>query len=212
MAKHTKTKYVQYEPGDIIAVPLQGGGWGASLIARRPASVQPPNALIACWGFDRQFADQPDWSNVRDLTLFDAAVYLECGDMNIAEGLWPILGHKEPFNPSEWPIPPTTFVHFRGDCHPVAAHRQRIIIVEDRELRGVNIRNDSYVPSDLYHLLPWGLGWGGRDTLSYAISLAVKARDPRYYFRPTPETVAVWNTCIDRVKNAGLFPVAEPRQ
>jgi hypothetical protein len=212
MAKQSRTKYAQYEPGDMVGVPLQGGGWGAALIARRPASERPPNALVACWGFDRLFDEQPTWEECRHLTLFDAAVFHKCGDLSIAEGLWPVLGHMERFEPTEWPIPSTTFVHILGDSHPIEPRRQRVIITEDVELCCVNIANEGYVSPDRYHWLPWGLGLGGRDMLSYAISNAVKKRHPAYYCRPTPEIVAVWNTCIERVKQAGLFPVAEPRR
>lgn len=208
--KTKKSKYLQYSPGDIVAVPMQRGGWGIALIARKPISQKCGDAGIWCIGFDRVYDTPPQPDCYEGLTILDAAVFQVCGDLNIAERIWPIIGSIPSYDPQQWPLPPTTFVFWRDVRHPIPPDRQRIIITEDVELRDINIKNNGFVPPDKYHLLPCGAGLGGRDMLSYALALAVKDRHQHYYFKPTPEALAVWADCIERVKQAGLYPAAEP--
>ncbi len=92
-----------YKEGDWFAVPLDGGGYALGLIARMKGSG------IFGYFFDHRYSTVPTLADAARLGPCDAIQRLIFGDLDLLEGLWPVLGSLPGWDRRQWPMP--SFVH-----------------------------------------------------------------------------------------------------
>lgn len=90
-----------YHEGSWFAVPLNHGGFAAGLVAR----MSPQGKIMLAYLFGPRRATRPTLADVQGLRAADAVKAIRTGDMALANGRWPVLGHIEGFNRSDWPVP-----------------------------------------------------------------------------------------------------------
>lgn len=94
-------KTVAYREGDWFAVPLPGSGFGLGLINR----AGPAEGVLAGYFFGPRRNSLAGLSEVAGLTPGDAVLAARFGDMNLVNGLWPIIGRHSAWRREDWPMP-----------------------------------------------------------------------------------------------------------
>lgn len=93
---------LNYVEGDWFAIPLEGGGYGAGLIAR----MQPRRTGVLLGFFFGPKRDRvPTIEELRHLHAGDAVMVRLFGHLDIRRELWPIIGRSPDWTRSEWPVP-----------------------------------------------------------------------------------------------------------
>jgi len=88
-----------YKEGDWFAIPLEGGGYALGLIARMK------NSGIFGYLFGRRYPDVPTLTHAASLRPADAVQRLIFGDLDLLNGLWPVLGALPSWDRRQWPMP-----------------------------------------------------------------------------------------------------------
>lgn len=109
-------RQLPYKEGDCFCLPLRGGGFGRGVVAR----IDGKGIVFAyLLGPRLERADQAVLDG--SIQPRNAALMARVGDLGLLEGHWPIVGHLEPWDPSEWRLPP--FLHVdEGATHGFLRH------------------------------------------------------------------------------------------
>jgi hypothetical protein len=91
-----------YREGDWFAVPLQGSGFAAGIIAR--AMPRRQGVLLGYFFGPRRDA-VPKLDELSSLSASDAALVERFGDLGILDGTWPLVGRTDGWKRSVWPTP-----------------------------------------------------------------------------------------------------------
>lgn len=89
---------VKYAESDVFAVPLEQGGYGICVVARRRGPI------FLGYFFDPKYAEVPTLE-LMQLSPKCPILAAMCGDLDIIEGNWPKVGTIRPWSRAEWPIP-----------------------------------------------------------------------------------------------------------
>lgn len=93
---------VDYKEGDWFAVPLSGPGYGVGVIAR----AQPKyGGVLLGYFFGPGRVNVPSLGEVESLTPADAVLVRRFGHMKIRQGRWPIIGNRNEWSRTNWPMP-----------------------------------------------------------------------------------------------------------
>lgn len=188
------------QPGDLIAVPLDRGGWAVALVVRVVPYVsgRPPHA-IHTYGFGRLFDSCPVLEQALAFRITDA-VCLDYGSgYQVWAGSWPRLGSLPGFAQRDWPMPPkagTVGPRYGKRGHDLTVH------VTNGTGDGIEVFSDSseqFVLFDEYSQLPHRKGLGDAAALSAALSLAIHEHHPWHYYPVTEERLTIWKRVMDRI-------------
>jgi hypothetical protein len=91
---------VKYGEGDWFAVPLLDGGFAIGLVAR-----SNPKGVLLGYFFGPKRMSVPTLNETKSLKAEDAVLVGRVGYLGILHGKWPLLGHLDDWDRSEWPIP-----------------------------------------------------------------------------------------------------------
>ena len=92
-----------YDEGDWFAVPLQGGGFAAGIIAR---TMPQKEGVLLGYFFGPKRDEVPTPDDLRGLSASDAVLVERFGDLGVVQGTWPLLGHINGWDRNAWPTPP----------------------------------------------------------------------------------------------------------
>ena len=95
-----KTSF-EYQESTLFAVPLEGGSYAIGLVARR----SPKGKIIFAYFFDPGSQCIPNQISLQKITKESSILRLMCGDLQLHNGTWPIIGHLSPWKREEWPMP-----------------------------------------------------------------------------------------------------------
>jgi hypothetical protein len=99
--KKAKTKKVKYREGDWFGVPLESGGWGIGIVARRDK-----RGGIVGFFFGPPRKELPKSTEELDRLHHTQAVWrADIGSLGIERGTWPILGHHANWSHERFPNP-----------------------------------------------------------------------------------------------------------
>lgn len=182
-----KNALVKYEEGDLVAVPLEKGGYGVALVARWSKKDRRDFKEIICYGFDRLFERLPTYDEVKNLQPTDAILLSIGGDRAIAHGHWPRLGPSPSFSYDRWPLPP-----FRD----MDAGRPLWFVGDDLDL--VDVPNQRIVPADELEVLPPYLGIGTSSFLEWDLDAAVRRLRPEYVVNINNQVLEKWRRAAKR--------------
>lgn len=90
-----------YNEGDLVVLPLESGGFGVVLIARRG---RPPLPEVYLYGFGQRLNAVSDFV-MKALTLTDVVWYGIEIDSSIVAGRWKVVGRCPGFTRESWPLP-----------------------------------------------------------------------------------------------------------
>lgn len=88
-----------YKEGSWFAIPLKEGGYALGLIARQK------KALILGYFFGPRYPTVPTLNDAVGLGHADAMQRMIFGDLELLNGLWPVLGELPDWERSKWPMP-----------------------------------------------------------------------------------------------------------
>jgi len=86
-------------PGDWFAVPLPDGTWAAGRVVRKEAW-----AFLGYY-FGPRLRQQPTLADVKHFTAADAVNVDNADTYLVTTGFCPLLGGREDFDPTDWPVP-----------------------------------------------------------------------------------------------------------
>lgn len=101
----TRERTPKLTRGDCIAVPLGSGGWASAVIAHAAEGANTARRSSIAYFFGPRTSRPRGPAELRSLTV-DQALFADrmspgfCGSFR-----WPIVGHVESINESDWPIP-----------------------------------------------------------------------------------------------------------
>ena len=90
---------IKAREGDVIAVPLVGGGYGIGLVARKK------NRIMLGYFFNKIYQRIPIDLPASDLNSENIILIRIFSSLGIEEGSWPILKTPLVYNREEWPMP-----------------------------------------------------------------------------------------------------------
>lgn len=187
-----KPKPFSYSVGDLLAIPLKGGGYGVAIVANAKYDGKVRD-LLFLYGFDKVYESPPPLAEVKNLRITDAITVESCGDLSIREGRWIIIGPLPGFKEEEWPVPPKR-------------NGPNIVIANTYEYGDICLGNDKLVSRKDFKCLPIMTGLGDAIVFESTLAKAIKERHPLYYFTITPHSLIVWDKCIKRAAAAGKVP------
>src|SRR5690348_8676061 len=91
-----------YSEGDWFAVPLQGGGFVAGVIAR---AMPHKEGVLLGYFFGPRRSEAPALDELSGLSAPDAVLVERFGDLGIVNGTWPLLGRIDGWDRNAWPTP-----------------------------------------------------------------------------------------------------------
>jgi Immunity protein 26 len=100
MRKRKSLPAIQYEEGDLFAVPLRQGGFGLCLVARKSA-----DGITVGYFFGPRFEKPPSLRDLSTLEQNKAYLVARFGDLGIIDGTWMPIGRLPAFNRVGWPVP-----------------------------------------------------------------------------------------------------------
>src|SRR2546423_7864408 len=90
---------VKYSPGDWVAVPLAGTGYGLGLISRAD------NGFLLGYFFGPSFDELPEPKAINLVSPNDVLLICLVGDEAVSSGRWPLIHRSNPWDPTRWPLP-----------------------------------------------------------------------------------------------------------
>jgi len=90
-----------YREGTWFGVPLEGGGFGVGVVAR----AAPKGGIILAYFFGPKRDTVPTLAQIEGLKARDAVLCIRVTSLGLIRGTWPIIGHAEFWQRSEWPMP-----------------------------------------------------------------------------------------------------------
>jgi Immunity protein 26 len=99
IAKHASP--LVYREGDYFGIPLREGGYATGLVARSPAGGR----VLLGYFFGPRLSRPADMDGTRRYRPSDAVLVARFGDLSLQSGEWPIIGHSDPWDRNEWPLP-----------------------------------------------------------------------------------------------------------
>lgn len=85
----------------MFGVPLDTGKFALGLAAR----VAPKGKVLLGYFFGVVCRQLPTLSDVPQLNKENAVFVALFGDLGLYKGLWPVIGHLDPWEPQAWPMP-----------------------------------------------------------------------------------------------------------
>ncbi len=188
------------KPGDLVAVPLERGGWAVALVVRVVpyASGRPPHA-IHTYGFGRLFESCPTLDDALKLRITDTVCFDYSSGYEVWAGAWPRLGALPEFSERDWPLPPTA-----GTAGPRYFDRGDRLIVHVATHCGATTEvlwdsTETFILHEEYCQLPHIKGLGDATWLSVALDMALHEHHPWHYYPVTEERLAIWKRVMDRI-------------
>lgn len=192
-------------PGDLVAIPLECGGWGVALVARQFRLTSRPPHVISTYGFDRVFDRVPALSKVQSLSILDSVHQMTGSDLAAREGRWVRIGMLPNFAAENWPRWPEAATK-RG-VRSASPQEQVVHVHADDFWSTAAISNkNAFVSNEEYSLLPPVRGLGDARFLEVSLDKAIRSDAPYYRFRVTPKALEVWKRIIERAKALGWYP------
>ena len=196
-----KPKQGAFGLGDVIAVPLEQGGWGAVVIARWSELPALRRKQLLMYGVDRIWQECPSADEVAWLKPTDACMFYFANARGLVEGLVKgsnqNLGQVRGFRKEQWPSPVCRYGD-SSDGDPL-----EVLIVE--VWGGGTFSAREYTDcAELAHLpVRTGLGWG--DGTGVVLDYAVRRHHPRWYCPISEESIAVWTRIYEKLRRDGLL-------
>ena len=90
-----------YREGDIFAVSLTDGKFALGVVARAPKGGR----VLLGYFFPDKLSEIPAKIEVPTLVPENALKVAKFGDLHLIDGKWPVVGHVENWDRSNWPMP-----------------------------------------------------------------------------------------------------------
>ncbi len=118
MSKHAPS-VARCQDGDLIAFPIDGGGYGCAVIAKRCNNTRFKYRTLYMYAYGKICDRWPTLAEASRFTQDDVVTYVYTSDRRAVEGRWKILGPYPGFRPEEWPVFPKLvvgkFIEFLDD-------------------------------------------------------------------------------------------------
>ncbi len=90
--------------GTVVAIPTEPSGWvlGIYVRTKKGRSASAPFGYF----FGRVYKDIPSASEITELRPEHSILQCKFGDLGLVEGRWKIIGSIEPWDRTNWPMPP----------------------------------------------------------------------------------------------------------
>lgn len=167
----------KYNVGDFVSVPLNGGGFGVAIVARRSQDRAGRFREVYLYGLNRVSSGEPLLADLQRASTDDVITFAHTSDRCIVEGRWRVIGALNNFRSSDWPLPPFISgnkVYWINDESLSLEHF-------DRELVKANDRRH-------FRIEHYGVN---ADALQAGIPLAIKDPDRHATYLPRA-SVKVW--------------------